>query len=747
MKDSKRLFMSNVDFDRYGRIKKSPVAPPVFEEPLSIRVPSKHKNFDRRDRATSRVAGGEERLLAPAGVASWPRDMSKIEEKITQELYPIIDGMQLDVFLIVLNALLSERSGRDAMKSICDARGRDFGGQEPELLPPAMPARLWMEEEGRIGVGLRALAWIKLCWTPSNFLGGWSSVTDRRKSLRPMSAPSMEYELKIQPLPFPKPFEGCHCRCDDHSSFLLQTTGVEKKPGASGSVKMETVNVCLVGNFAGSLTADQLTKCAKLIQNLQPAHQYEVKIRSFIRRPKSGEKLHGTWSEGVKLSTRPAPPAAPSNLRCSRVTEEVAELQWEEPRLKHGADLIDFEVCLLAASWSNPVVLVVYRVISIEDNPIPARGELEGSSFMKRLQQTYQDAKLWSSSSRKGSMWSEAFVLGPFLPSSEIQCKVRARSSSGWGEFTETLCFITSDALPSPPLNVSMEATAAEREEEGRRSRPLVSCRIRWSPPAFLHCRSGISKYEVKVCERYKNRCEEESSSLQTREWVHEIQLQPPPQDQENSLPPPPPPPLPRDYEFEELFRTQCMTQEERNALALAEANEEEEEEKGKQTDDSKCEASSPISRGFKGAEGEQQLLLEGFKPGSKITAKVRCFNVVGASDWSEEVEVYLASSFPAPPLNVRAMAPTFNTLVVGWDVPRTDHGSSITFYEVCLLLDGRQVIKRVNGRINGVKIAGLATSRQITELVVYSINAVGISLPSHPPLSLTLPPVPKSAS
>ena len=76
--------------------------------------------------------------------------------------YETLEALGHDLALVAAAALLAELPAVRARKAACHPGGAPFGGTEPALLPPVMPARLWQGRGGRVGLGRKALAWVQV---------------------------------------------------------------------------------------------------------------------------------------------------------------------------------------------------------------------------------------------------------------------------------------------------------------------------------------------------------------------------------------------------------------------------------------------------------------------------------------------------------------------------------------------------------------------------------------------------------
>jgi hypothetical protein len=192
-------------------------------------------------------------------------DMETIEARVKAGGYEVIEALELDVMLVALNVLLTELPARNAIKDLC----RPIGGGVPRLLAPVMPYVVTAKATGTLGVGLKAMAWIQLTWQACNYLGhltraeaaaaaapasrgatgrtrnstaatrrstaalktatitaAASTQTASQSMLRPASI--IEYQVRIQPLPFPKPFKVASCACLDHKALgIVETDGID----------------------------------------------------------------------------------------------------------------------------------------------------------------------------------------------------------------------------------------------------------------------------------------------------------------------------------------------------------------------------------------------------------------------------------------------------------------------------------------------------------------------------------------
>ena len=87
------------------------------------------------------------------------------------------------------------------------------------------------------------------------------------------------------------------------------------------------------------------------IRHLQPAHEYELRLRASILPPpaaglrtSSAPAIAGTWSQTLRVVTPKAPPAAPAELWFEGMQETSMYVCWKPPSLLHGGGLINYEV-------------------------------------------------------------------------------------------------------------------------------------------------------------------------------------------------------------------------------------------------------------------------------------------------------------------------------------------------------------------------------------------------------------------
>eukprot|EP00961_Rhodomonas_salina_P246584 3331573-Rhodomonas_salina.6 len=120
--------VGNVRRCRYGRVRKRIVKFHPFDKDVEV-SDGDYRRVEGRD-------GESMEVLARAGGRMFSSDMEKINTKVQDRTYDIIEKMQVDLFLIVMYTLLNQLNERERMKRLCDSRGATFGGAEPSLLAP-----------------------------------------------------------------------------------------------------------------------------------------------------------------------------------------------------------------------------------------------------------------------------------------------------------------------------------------------------------------------------------------------------------------------------------------------------------------------------------------------------------------------------------------------------------------------------------------------------------------------------------
>ena len=178
----------------------------------------------------------------------------------------------------------------------------------------------------------------------------------------------VEYQIRIQPLPFPFPFKGAACACSAHASLrghvalpLVETDGMDLKAiaahraPANGADHQSRNREQALSGLGGRERAQALQTLERsrfhTIRHLQPAHEYELRLRASILSPPAGglrtssaPAMAGTWSQTLRVVTPKAPPAAPAELWFQGMQETSMYVCWKPPSLLHGGGLINYEV-------------------------------------------------------------------------------------------------------------------------------------------------------------------------------------------------------------------------------------------------------------------------------------------------------------------------------------------------------------------------------------------------------------------
>jgi len=506
-------------------------------------------------------------------------DMETIEARVKDGAYDVVEALEFDVMLVALNVLLTELPARNAMKDLC----RPAGGEIPRLLAPVMPYVVSVKGTGRIGVGLKAMGWIQLTWQACNHLGHLTRAeaaavaallrgatgrtrtaataatrrntaalkragaaaaesepaqTAGQSALRPPSI--IEYQVRVQPLPFPKPFKAASCACLDHKALgMVETDGIDKRELAAqdgntnnaGAMQAAAKREAKLEGLTGRERQLALLELERgrycTLMKLQPAHDYEIKVRAFVTAPavpgeKGGrERAFGTWSRSIRVRTPNAPPSAPQDVRFELNKETSVYIRWEEPSLLHGGGLIDYEVR--------------FRILAIGDVILGsgAGGRVESASaagskmsrkearFYEALALKYHgDRRLSQGGAVSGGLWALGHTLNPLLPATQIEVTVRAKNSEGWGDVAAAISTRTLSALPEEPQDVSVDVPRPQTDEQldpdvalergargesrggrGAEGEPAfwMCFSVSWTPPPFTHSPLGILRYEVAI--------------------------------------------------------------------------------------------------------------------------------------------------------------------------------------------------------------------------------------------------------
>ena len=129
--------------------------------------------------------------------------------------------------------------------------------------------------------------------------------------------------------------------------------------------------------------------------------------------------------------------------------------------------------------------------------------------------------------------------------------------------------------------------------------------------------------------------------------------------------------------------------------------------------------------------------VVSGLTDGTSYTVTVVATNEVGSSPESSPPVSVTPVCVPTAPLSVTA-APLCESANVGWNAPASDGGSAITSYTVFVRTDGAaQVSDIVGGGTLTDTVSGLTDGTPYTVTVV-ATNAIGDSVESSPPVSVT---------
>jgi len=486
--------------------------------------------------------------IVRSGTVLCPMDMETIEARVQAGGYEVIEALELDVMLVALNVLLKELPARNSMKDLC----RPVGGEIPRLLAPVMPYVVTAKASGTLGVGLKAMAWIQLTWQACNYLGHLTraeavaaaspasmgatgrthkstaatrrstaalktatitaaaaaeaaqTASQRNRVLRP---PSMiEYQVRIQPLPFPKPFKVASCACLDHKALgIVETDGIDLREldaqdsntNNAGALQAAAKRGEKLKGLTGRERQLALLELERgrycTLMKLQPAHgtilkitlciltfyskcsstdfckfaaDYEIKVRAFVTAPAvpgqkgAREQAFGTWSRIIRVRTHNAPPTAPQNVRfeLNGLTSVSVYICWEQPALLHGGGLTDYQVR--------------FRILAIGDVTMRSEGSggaggaslgVAGFKMSKKEATFYEalafkyhgDRRLLQGGAVSGGLWALGHTLNPLLPATLLEVSVRAKNTEGWGDVSHAIATRTLSALPEEPQDVS----------------------------------------------------------------------------------------------------------------------------------------------------------------------------------------------------------------------------------------------------------------------------------------------------
>lgn len=70
-------------------------------------------------------------------------------------------------------------------------------------------------------------------------------------------------------------------------------------------------------------------------------------------------------------------------------------------------------------------------------------------------------------------------------------------------------------------------------------------------------------------------------------------------------------------------------------------------------------------------------------EPNTKYSFRIRAFNSIGASLWSEILTAWTAPAAPSSPENLRCAQTSCSALFFAWDAPSSDHGAEVTSYQL----------------------------------------------------------------
>jgi hypothetical protein len=558
---------------------------------VPARAASAGAGFSSSDTSSSTRASVRE--IARGGIPLWPMDMETIESRVKGGRYNLVEELELDVILVGMNALATEVPTRDAMKAVCSAAT----GEIPSILPPVMPSRVVLTERGSIGAGVRGWGFVRLSWNRCNYLGHLSraeaeaaagaaptvasgtrqntaaasgtatrrNTTDiriavamgvgdgrlaaTRATTRQSTAAAtegplreraiIEYQVRIQPLPFPKPFKELACACVNHDRLpYFETDGMDMRElavlannagaGAAQAAALRETKLKGLSGRARQEAVASLERCrsCKIIQ-LQPAHDYEIKVRAFVTSPPvAGAKgararAYGTWSKSMLVRTLNAPPSAPCRVHFDTVRETSVYVRWEAPELLHGGHLVNYEITLAICAIGN---------VMLSRTSNEGKESQKHQAFFEALRRLYHGDKRLSEGGRvTPGLWALGHTITPLLPATLLEIAVRAKNTEGWGEVSNVVSIRTLSAHPDSPQDVCHEPPLPQpeslrrgargmrsedhddadqdnrtKEEIKRKSRDRgpsfwMQCRVSWAAPSFSNSPEGILRYEVAI--------------------------------------------------------------------------------------------------------------------------------------------------------------------------------------------------------------------------------------------------------